>query len=184
MARRRKQLDIGVDPPDAVEAGAIDLEPTDGSQWTAPSPRSRRRRPFIRVPLDDSGRPDLSGIRPEHREALAEAVGTLPERASVDPALAGMLIQAVARIEGALLGPRFGLDRETAMSIAEPKPPLDELLARQTAVVLSKHNVMGRFGDEVALAALVASWQAGVIQGWKAAAEAAKTKEKQNVAGA
>jgi len=181
MARRRKQLDIGVDPPE-VEAGAMEVEPETGE---GPGFRSRRRRHFIRVPLDDAGRPDLSSIRPEHREALAEAVGTLPERASVDPALAGMLIQAVARIEGALLGPRFGLDRETAMQIAEPKPPLDELLAKQTAVVLSKHNVMGRYGDEVALAALIASWQAGVIQGWRVAAEAArKTEEKKNVAGA
>jgi hypothetical protein len=171
MAFRRKH--VSEDGAEIVDAAS----PGDG---VAP----RKRRPSFKVPLTDDGRPDLDSLDADKRQLLVEAVqAQAPAQTSVDPALAGMLIQAVARIEGALLGPRFGLDRETAMQIAEPKPPLDELLAKQTAVVLSKHNVMGRYGDEVALAALIASWQAGVIQGWRAAAEAIKEK-KTNVAGA
>ena len=148
----------------------------------------RVRRPFIRVPLDERGVPSLSSLDPEKRAALVSAVGQLPEQAQVDPALAGMLISAIAQLEAAVLAPRFKLAREEMARIAQPRPPLDELLAKQTATVLSKHNVFGRFGDELALAALIISWQASVLQAAneisRAKAQAAKvpeTKHSENV---
>ena len=167
MARRRsKSAEVVLDQelePAVAEAAPATAEPT--------APRARRS--YLRIPLSEHGVPDLSSLEPDKRAALVDAVGKLPERAQVDPALAGMLISAIAQLEAAVLARKFNLPRDEMARITQPKPPLDELLARQAAIVLSKHNVFGRFGDELALAALAASWQAGVIQ---AANELAKQK--------
>jgi len=159
MARRRTKqpqivLDEQLEPAIAVEPTPEPAEPAQ--------PRSRR--PFFRVPLDENGVPQLDALEADKRAALVDAVQRLPERGAVDPALAGMLISAVAQLEAAVLAARFSLPRGDVAQTVLPRPPFDELLARQTATVLSKHNVFGRFGDELALLALVASWQAGVIQ--------------------
>jgi hypothetical protein len=178
VARRRtKSPEVVLDQefePTVAEAAPAAAEPT--------APRARRS--YLRIPLSEHGVPDLSSLDPNKRAALVDAVGKLPERAQVDPALAGMLIGAIAQLEAAILARKYNLPRDEMARIAQPKPPLDELLARQAAIVLSKHNVFGRFGDELALAALAASWQAGVIQAAndlarsKAEAEKRKTESQ------
>jgi hypothetical protein len=166
VARRRtKSAEVVLDQ---------ELEPTVAEAAPAAEPTApRARRPYLRIPLSEHGVPDLSSLDPDKRAALVDAVNKLPERAQVDPALASMLISAIAQLEAAVLARKYNLPRDEMARITQPKPPLDELLARQAAIVLSKHNVFGRFGDELALAALAASWQAGVIQ---AANELAKSK--------
>jgi hypothetical protein len=171
MAFRRKQVSEG-DGAEIVDVAS----PGEGVP--------RKRRPSFKVPLTDDGRPDLESLDQDKRQLLIEAVqAQAPAQTTVDPALAGMLIQAVAQLEGAILAAKFGLDRQTGVRLMSPKPPLDELLAKQCAVVLSKHNVFGRWGDEMALFALVSSWQAGAIQAMReAAAELQRAREEQRKA--
>lgn len=134
--------------------------------------RDRRRLPKLIVTVTEDGKPDLSTLNEEARDklraALEEAAPEPPE--PIQPAVVGFALAALARIEAAIVAPKFGLSAEQAADILLPKPPLKDSLEEAAARVLNKYSgAWFRYQDELVLGALLVSWQAGALQMLRAA---------------
>lgn len=156
MARIRKQTE---ETPDTSTLGGT---PIDGAASEPEGGAFRRKR--IVIPIREDGY-DISRVDSADREALAKILRPAEAATStVDPAMVAMLIMAVGSMEAAILASRFGVDRQRCMDIVGPHEPLKTLMATSAAGVLAKYNVFGRWGDEIALLSLVATWQVGVME--------------------
>ena len=158
----------------------------DGQEVAADQAKQdRRRRPRLILALKDDGTPDLSGARPEQIEALKsaleEAAPALPE--PISPVVVHMALGAVASIEAALLAGRFGLTTEQAAVALQPPPPLREQIAEAGARVLNKHSgALGRWQDEIVLAALLVAWQSSALASLRAMAAEQRAQQEQRPA--
>lgn len=127
----------------------------------------RRRRPRLILPLDDSGKPDLSRANAEQiaalKETLMEAEPAAPE--PINPAVVMFAVNAIANIEAAIVAPKFGLDQGQAAQALQPPEPLRSQIAEAGSRVLSKYSgALGRWQDEIVLAALLVAWQTAAFQ--------------------
>lgn len=158
MARRRKATETEV---------MENVLPEPPVQETPAS--DRRRRPRIIIPLNDDGSPDISRLDPSVLDVLrTQAQDAGPE--PIHPAVCDMAITVIANIEAAVLAPRMGVDPQTAAQITQPPEPLRGQIAETAAKVLSKYSgALGRWQDEIVLAALIAGWQIQVLNNLRAA---------------
>lgn len=158
----------------------------DGQETTADQTKQdRRRRPRLILALKDDGTPDLSGARPEQIEALKsaleEAAPAPPE--PISPVVVHMALGAIANIEAAVLAGRFGLTTEQAAMALQPAPPLREQIAEAGARVLNKYSgALGRWQDEIVLAALLVAWQSSALATLRAMAAEQRAQQEQRPA--
>ena len=160
---------------------------SDDGQEAAPeqAKRDRRRRPRLILALNDDGTPDLSSARPEQVEALKsaleEAAPAPPEQ--ISPVVVHMALGAVTNIEAAVLAGRFGLTTEQAAAALQPAPPLREQIAEAGARVLNKYSsALGRWQDEIVLAALLVAWQSSALATLRAMAAEQRARQEQRPA--
>jgi hypothetical protein len=158
----------------------------DGQEATPEQAKpDRRRRPRLILALKDDGTPDLSSARPEQIEALKsaleEAAPAPPE--PISPVVVHMALGAVANIEAAVLAGRFGLTTEQAAQALQPAPPLREQIAEAGARVLNKYSgALGRWQDEIVLAALLVAWQSSALATLRAMATEQRAPQEQRPA--
>jgi hypothetical protein len=115
------------------------------------------------------------------RAGLSEASA---ENAGLPPEVMGMLIHAIGSVEAMAVSVKTGMPRDVADRIVQPKPPLDSMLAETAAKVAAKHNLGGRYAEEIALLALLGTWQAGVVASvrmWLAEQEKVKRETLRNL---
>jgi hypothetical protein len=132
--------------------------------------RAHRRKPRAYVSFDSRGA-DVSRLSDEEKERLRKALGVEhvngvpapPVVTPTDPALVGMLLQAIASLEGMILARKFKLPAEACQEACKLREPVSSALAECTARILDKYNVMGRYQDEVAALSLIVVWQSGVF---------------------
>jgi len=159
MAKPREEID--------EQAGVPPAEPK----------QDRLRAPRIIVKVID-GKPDFSRLDPEQVELLRTGLSEASaESAGLPPEVMGMLIHAIGSVEAMAVSAKTGMPRDVADAIVQPKPPLDALLAETAAKVAAKHNLGGRYAEEIALLALLGTWQAGImaaVRMWQAEQEKVK----------
>lgn len=136
----------------------------------APKPDKRNRKRFI-VYADESGKPDLSTVPDELRGAIPgapppatgptaspESVEPPPE--PLDPAIMQMLLPLVCALEASILGPRMGIDVHKARELITPPEPMANGIVMAATKVANKYGgTLGRYQDELALAAVLVMWQ-------------------------
>ena len=145
MAKPREEID--------EQAGIPPVEPKP----------DRLRAPRIIVKVID-GKPDFSRLDPEQMELLRAGLSEASaENAGLPPEVMGMLIHAIGSVEAMAVSAKTGMPRDVADRIVQPKPPLDSMLAETAVKVAAKHNLGGRYAEEIALLALLGTWQAGVV---------------------
>jgi hypothetical protein len=155
----------------------------DGQEATPEQVKQdRRRRPRLILALNADGTPDLSSARPEQIEALKlaleEAAPAPPE--PISPVVVHMALGAVANIEAAVLAGRFGLTTEQAAMALQPAPPLREQIAEAGARVLNKYSgALGRWQDEIVLAALLVAWQSSALATLRAMVAEQRARQEQ-----
>lgn len=153
--------------------------PAAETETSDPAPTmARQRKPRIILRYGDDGKPDIASLDGDSRAALASAFREQVPIERTDPALVGMVLVGIGSLEGAMLATRLDLPIEDVKSIVGPMEPMKSLLADAGAKVIDKHNLMGRWGDEIALCALLVSWQASVLQSVRAMAAARRAEEK------
>lgn len=135
----------------------------------APKPDKRNRKRFI-VYADESGRPDLSTVPDELRGAIpgapppsagpaGPAAPTEPVE-PLDPAIMQMLLPLVVALEASIIGPRMGIDVHVARGLITPPEPIADGIVRAATKVANKYGgTLGRYQDELALAAVLLMWQ-------------------------
>ncbi len=169
MARlRRKPAPEAVSEPENTASDQGAPEVVAGPTIVERKPQVRRPRVILH--FDPDGKPELGNLEPETRARLQAAFAgggpaAGPEPAApVDPALVGMVLKGLGSLEAAMLAGRFGLDAETCRRVVGPPEPLAGMMAETGARVISKYNLTGKYGDEIALACLIMTWQAGALQ--------------------
>jgi hypothetical protein len=166
-----------------------ELDPTAPEDGAAPrsSRADRRRRPKIIVPILEDGSPDLSILSDEARAKLAGALQAEAEAAPAEPVpgpVVVMGLRALAGIEAAILAGRMGLSHSEAMKAFELPPMLEAQLGEAGARVLAKYaGPIGKYQDEIVLAALLVHWQAGAFRQLREmAAEKERAREREAAA--
>jgi len=158
-------------------------ESIDPSNPPASDKRSRKR--YI-VYADDSGAPDLSTAPPElraafggpdHATAAPAAAGgpaAAPAPAEFDSAIFKLMIPVLSGIEAVLVADRMGVSTEQAQQALTPPPPLADAIANAAAKVAAKYAApLGRWAEEIALAALIVTWQTTAFANMRRMAPAA-----------
>lgn len=175
--RKKSEPEAGA-PESAVSEPETQPEPV--SSATVQSSVSQNRKPRIIVRFDDSGAVDLSRMDPNERAALQTAFRAQMPAEKTDPALVCMVLAGIGSLEASILATRFDLDPDECRRIVGPHEPMAGLLGQAGAKVIDKHNLVGRWGDEIALFALLASWQSATIQQIRAL-KAAKDETRGNL---
>lgn len=159
---------------------------TDGETGeTTPATSDRRRRPKIIVAIREDGNPDVEALSEEARAKLFDALArNTPEPPEpINPAVVGFALQAIARIEAAIVGPRFELSAEEAAGCFLPPEPLQEQLQAAGARVLDKYSgSWSRWQDEIVLGALLVTWQASAFQALRAERERREASRREEAA--
>ncbi len=171
MARKRKILEEPILNP---ETGDIETRPG------AEQMEDARKRKRIVIPIREDGL-DLSRLSDEDIGAIRQAVATSDGPPTIDPMLVAMILDGVASLEATVLSVKFRLPADQVRRVLIPQEPIRTPLSETTARVISKHNLMGRWADEVALLSLLTVWQAQSLATIKqlaleAEAEAARKK--------
>jgi len=122
------------------------------------------RRPRIILHYDETGGLDLSRLEPDVRNRLQDAFRQQAPIEKTDPELIKMVLTGLGNVEAAMLSSKFDLSNADCRNAIGPHEPLAGMIAAAGARVVDKHNLTGRWGDEIALFALLASWQAGALQ--------------------
>lgn len=168
MARRRKNVDSPIDAP--AQVGPSDEPEQAELQADSSGPSTglgtRTRKPRIIVRFDQTGSPDLASMEPEDRKSLERAFRAQQSaaEASVDPALVVMVLQGLGSLEAALLAQKYGLEPDDCRKVVGPSEPLAGMLGQAGAKVIAKHNLTGKWGEEIALLSLLTVWQTTVLQ--------------------
>jgi hypothetical protein len=167
-----------------------EMDPTAPEDGAAPrsSRADRRRRPKIIVPILEDGSPDLSILSDEARAKLAGALQAEAEASAPAEPVPGpvvvMGLRALAGIEAAIMAGRMGLSHSEAMQAFELPPMLEAQLGEAGARVLAKYaGPIGKYQDEIVLAALLVHWQAGAFRQLREmAAEKDRAREREAAA--
>lgn len=171
MARPRKSRDERVEVVQEDLAAVVHEE------------QGGRRRRKVRLPIYEvENGIDLSSLTGDQRSELAQALaaGSVSSEAQVDPAVVAMLIKALGALEASVLSVKLGIERDRAVEIVGPHPPLDGMIAETASKVIAKHNLLGRWGDEIALLSMVGVWQSGVLTAIRVQDEQQKNKRSSN----
>ena len=159
--RKKTEPEAGVSEPATPEP---EIQPEPVIPASVRSTVSQNRKPRIIVRLDDSGSVDFNRMEPDERTALQNAFRSQMPIEKTDPALVCMVLAGIGSLEASILATRFDLDPDECRRIIGPHEPLAGLLGQAGAKVIDKHNLVGRWGDEIALFALLASWQSATFQ--------------------
>jgi hypothetical protein len=111
---------------------------------------------------------DVSALSSEERESLQLVLSEENKSTGVDSMVMGVLISALGSLEATFLASRFGVSRERALSIVGPHEPLKSGIAEAATKVANKYHALDRWADEIALVSLVAVWQIGVMESFRA----------------
>jgi len=124
--------------------------------------RSRKR---VVIPIDETGELDTSRLDEKTLSQLRSAVTSSGSQVEVIPPQAiQVLLSGIAGIEAALIAPRFGIDRTTAMSVCVPQGEVMENLVTAGTAVANKHaGRLAAYSDEISLAFALISWQTTVF---------------------
>lgn len=150
----------------------------DSAPTTKPK-ADRRSRKRLSVYLNEDGTPDWDAVPEEDRARLghgsAPAAAEAPAEVPVE--MVGFLLQTMTRIEAAVVAPKLGISSEEAYQCLTPSAELGKPLVEATARVVNKYaGGFGRWSDEIALAALLVTWQASAFSEMRKAAAAAAPK--------
>ena len=127
----------------------------------------RNRKRFITYG-DENGIPDMSTVPPEMRPFVSSNIPTdtpqsdpsIPPPADFNPAIFQMLLPMVVALEAAVVAPRLNIDTAETRLILTPSPQIADGIAAAAAKVATKYAApLGRWADEIALAALIIIWQ-------------------------
>ena len=130
-----------------------------------PGNNKRTRKRFIVFAKDD-GSPDLDNLPPELQGHIGASGAPqasdqpAPPPAEFDASIIKIVMPVIVGLEAMLVGPRMGIPVATATQCLTPPPPLADAIAQAATKVLNKYSApLGRWADEIALAALLATWQ-------------------------
>jgi hypothetical protein len=84
------------------------------------------------------------------------------------------MIPVLSGIEAVLVADRMGVSTEQAQQALTPPPPLADAIANAAAKVAAKYAApLGRWAEEIALAALIVTWQTTAFANMRRMAPAA-----------
>lgn len=157
MARKRMTETAEMTEFPQTESSANDFASTD-----------RRKRPKVIIPLNFDGTPDLSRVDPAVLEAIRNQ--TEPDTAEpIAPEVAEMAISLIANIEAMILASQFDVPQNQALSLTLPPEPIKTQMSQAAAKVMTKYSgALGKYQDEIVLGAMVAAWQIGVLNQFRA----------------
>jgi len=137
---------------------------------TGESAKDKRTRKRYIVYANEDGTPDLNNLPPE-LEGLKgasnpapspenSATPTEPPPPAFDSAIFKMLLPVVSGLEAVMVAARMNVTVPIATQCLTPPPPLADAIAAAAAKVANKYSApLGRYADEIALCAIIATWQ-------------------------
>jgi hypothetical protein len=135
---------------------------------TGPGRDKRARKRYIVFAKED-GTPDLDNLPPELQSAIGSAPAPAaptgpppdPPPPAFDSQLVKILLPVVSGLEAVFVAPRMGITVDQATAALTPPPPLADAIAAAATKVLNKYfPEPGRWADEIALCAMIVTWQA------------------------
>lgn len=136
-----------------------------------PATPNKRKKPRFVVYRNEDGSLDTDHLSPEDRAAFegrTQSAGPAPSPVNepaapvepVDPAVIGLALNLLTSIEAAVVGQKMGIPHERVYGALQPKPPLDQMVVQAACKVANKYAVtLGPYADEIALVAMLATWQ-------------------------
>jgi len=139
---------------------------------------SKRRKARVPIYKNDDGTLDLSGLTDEDAEKVRQrfASGSTtdstaaapaappPPQEPIDPAIIGLALNLLTSIEAAVVGTKLNIPIPEAYQVLSLKPPFDQLVTNAACKVANKYvGSLGPYADEIALVALLATWQIGAF---------------------
>jgi hypothetical protein len=132
-------------------------------------PDKRNRKRFIIYAKED-GTPDLSNLPPELDSLRGgnsnQETGSTPPQPidppppAFDSSVFQMILPVITGLEALLVAPRMGITVPLATQCLTPAPPLADAIATAAARVANKYaGSMSQYADEIALCAIIATWQ-------------------------
>jgi len=143
---------------------------TDQPNSAATGEQSKRKKPRVTIYKNDDGSYDTSSLSDEDKARLfggqtnaappPPPVDAAPPVEPIDPAIIGLALNLLTSVEAAVVGNRLGIPHAQCQKVLEPKPPLDTAITGLACKVANKYGAsLGPYADEIALVALVATWQ-------------------------
>lgn len=137
------------------------------------SAQDKRKKPRVILYKNDDGTWDTSSLNDEEKSRLfGGATGAppppppptpdpaAPAPEPIDPQVMGMALTMLVSIEAAVVGQKLGLDHKTVYDVLQPRPPFDGAILNLSCKVANKYGAsLGPWADEIALGALLISWQ-------------------------
>jgi hypothetical protein len=139
--------------------------------------QSKRSKPRVNLYKNPDGSYDTSSLSDEDKARLfGGAPGATPEPGAapgpapateaappvepIDPAVIGLALNLLTSIEAAVVGQKLGIPQDRCFAALQPRPPLDQMITGTAAKVANKYGAsLGPYADEIALVALIATWQ-------------------------
>ena len=143
---------------------------SDEPNSNATGEQSKRKKPRVTIYKNDDGSYDTSSLSDDDKARLFGAqpnaappppsIDPAPPVEPVDPAIIGLALNLLTSIEAAVVGNKLGLPHADCQRVLQPKPPLDTDITGLACKVANKYGAsLGPYADEIALVALVATWQ-------------------------
>lgn len=152
---------------------------TNGNTPTNSGESSKRRKARVPIYKNDDGTLDLSGLTDDDAAKVRERFGSSPGAAftppppteptapppePIDPAIIMLALNMLTSIEAAVVGSKLHIPTARAYEALALKPPFDQMLIGAATKVANKYMVsMGPYADEIALGALLVTWQIGAF---------------------
>ena len=138
-----------------------------------PTGQTKRSKPRVTIYRNPDGSYDTSSLSDEDKARLfggapppAEPAAapapdpSTPAPEPIDPAIIGMALNLLTSIEAAVVGRRLGIPEDRCYAALQPRPPFDQAITSAATKVANKYGAsLGPYADEIALVALLATWQ-------------------------